>query len=1255
MNRFLLTLTSAAIVATAAAQSPQICSFTVGNDAFVNGMSRNGKWATYQKQAGDDNSIFDVQIIDLSNGKMISYTPQHLIDYRGKESSFVSGSYSQPFGVSDDAKIVYGTVNGYPAYFTVDDLTWHCLSMGSSSDNRTMAGAIYGMSADGTVMSGWFSGSGLTDLKSAVWVNGEAKELSALPTYEDLYKKGIIVKNDYLDQMDRIPSYTFRTLSADGTKMLVGVDHNKPDWGCSYGIYDLENDTFSFILAPADEYGHSFTDSAYLSENGEWATGNIMFVGADINGYDDKEGVFRYHVPTGTIEVFNDQPDQDILATAIDNDGTILASTPTSQPIRNLLVRSGNVWVDLGKILTQKYNVDFTRTTGFDTSGYANNVSADGKTILAQAEFRGGAYALTLPVSFAEAAEGTSLLTEYAVSPAPGKQFANLSQMMVRFNYGAVPVEGAKAVVTDSQGNKAGESTEFRPFSSQNLLYTVVFPDIEMKSGETYTVTIPADSFMVPGTSMGNSEIKVNYLGRDNVAVEPVDFNPTDGSFVNVFSMNAPLKITFDTELTLSTAVQAQLYEDGKSVPLCVLSPTIQGNQLVLYPASERRLQKDHDYTIEVPAGIVADLGGSGFNEAFSLTLRGAYVHEAPKDPTRPFFEDFSSPNDALYKFLLIDGDKQTPSADMTPFGFDAVNTPWNFTIRDDGSYDYCAASHSLYTPAGQSDDWMMLPQIDLQDSDYVLSFKAQSFSQSKADRLRVIVWEYDDVIGSLDDNMLKKVKEEYKTLAEFQVQPSMSEGILAGSWTEYEFPLSDYAGKKVYIAFVNENRNQSMVFVDDICVEYRGIYNMSVETESGLVAAETTDVKAYFHVNAEGPFDTVKATINVPSTDYTKELSFDGLSLTSGSDYMVEFKDVPVELGNMNDFTVTASLGGIEQTYQGQIVNQAFEVKRRVLVEEGTGMWCGNCPLGEVAIEHMEEIMPDDVAVVSVHNDDAFAYSEYDVTLALGGYPMGRVNRSENTFAPMHNSAELGDYAYTSPTGDQTFMDQVLNELANSVEGEIKVTDAVYFSADQVVSVPVSVRFNVSRPNAIYNVYTCVLENELTGYQTNYFANASSNTMGWWAAQPKKVQYTYHNVARALIGGFYGMSGRVPETVVAGEEYVTDVRFDLPSNVSNPDNMHFVVALIDATNGKVVNADVCRTFDVNNEPGASNGVETIEAVTAKMTLVNGTILVNGEADAEVYSMNGMRVRNENLAKGIYLVRKAMSDGSTFNGRILVK
>lgn len=1245
-----------AMAAAASAETPQLVTFSVGMDSFVNGMSHNGRWATWERQAGEEATTFDVKFIDMTTGETLSYTPRKLLLYNGRTGKLNSDSSSKPTGVSDDGKTVYGSIDGYPAYFTVDDLTWHSLSMGSAQDNRNLQGAVYGWSGDGRVLAGWFTGTDMTVLRSALWVDGEIRELSGLPTYQEMFDLDIIDAYDFATQKDMTPNYTFRSISEDGKILLLGIDHNRPQWGCSYGIYNLETDKFQFILAPYAEYGKSFTDSAVLSQNGEWATGNMYFIGFDETGNDDSDGVYRYHIPTGKLEVFNDLQSRDLLATAIDNEGTIFAATPASQPIRNLVVRCDGLWVDLGKILQQKYGIDYYATSGFDSSGYAVGVSSDGKTILSQAEFRGSAFALTLPEVFGEAAKGTSLLTEYVFSPSNGERFSKLSSVAIRFTYGCVPSGNAEVTVKDADGNIVGSSTSFQSFSSQNILYTILFDDIALEEDKEYTVIIPANTFVVEGTTMGNPHIEFKYVGRPDRPVESTMVNPEENTYINLFSYNSPVVISYDATVAVNTALQPKLYEVGHDMPICNLSVSSAGSNILVYPASERRLSKDREYYIEIPAGLVTDLSGSGPSEAMKLNYYGAYVPTPSEDDARPFFEDFNSPNEAMYNFLLFDGDQNQPTEDMQTLGFDRYNTPWNFSIRDEGGYDYCVASHSCYIPDGRSDDWMIIPQLKLNDGDNFLTFKAQSYDWSREDILKIVVWEYDDVVGSIDEELFKKIKEEAKTLAEFQVPASQTTGTLEGSWNEYEFSLADYSGKNVYIGFVNQNMGESIIFIDDLAVEYRGAYTLSVASEKNLLKAETTDITAYVNINAEGPFKALEASIYVPSTEYSNTISLDNLALKAGDRQAIEFKDVILTEGEVNKFIVTANLSGVEQTYTGSIVNHAFEIPRRVMIEEGTGMWCGNCPLGEVAIEHLEETLPDNVAIISVHNGDAIVMTDYDELLALGGYPAGRVNRLDKVYQPLYADDSTGNKEYISPNGNVTFKDVVLSEISNGTEGEIKIGDATYYSADGIISLPIDVRFSVSRDNALYNIYTCVVEDGLSGRQTNYFKGDSSPIMDWWSAQPGKVDYVYKNVARAMIGGFYGYSGKIPSNVKAEKVYNTEIRFELPATVANPDNMHFVVALLDATTGCVINSDVCRKFTINPIDGA--GIDEIASGAGQqivLTTENGTLYVNGDDNVEVYSTSGVRMRNGSLEKGAYIVRKTMEDGSIFSKLVMVK
>ena len=1259
MNRFLTILVPLAIAAGAtAAESPKVLPFKVGGTAFLNGMSDNGDWASAELQAGETFGL-PITVYNLNTGKPVVYTPQNRKSYTGAESSFVDESYSVVTDITDDGKILVGTIDAQPAYFTTDDLTWHELSMGSTTMNRNYLGLVYSTSTDGRVMCGWGTkGGSMTEFAAFLWIDGQLQTVTGLPTYKDLYDKGIIKDYMYRELNGQTPNYSFRQLSGDGKKMIIGIDHNLPGWGCSFLVYDVESGTYDYIL-PDGEAAAGFTNEAYISPNGKWVTGTIIYAYGE---YEDINAPYLYNVDTKELQIFSSATDQQVLATCVGNDGTIYGGSPGSLPTRRVMIHSGNLWVDLEKALRQKYGYNYQEVTGYTLTGYFTAVSADSKRAVAMASMRDDAYAIHMPVDFVEAVKGVSLLDEFAVSPAAGSTFSRLQEVQIRFSYEAIPVNGAKAYVTDSKGNRLAETEEFTSLSSQNLLYSIKFPAVEMVKGEVYTVTLPAGSFVVPGTEMGNNEVSFSYNGRGSDPVKPISINPADNSSVMELSYTSPIRITFDSELLASTAVFAQLYEEGKENPITSLITAAEGKTLVIYPAASRKLSKDKNYTVSIPQGLASDLGKAGLCEAFDIHYVGTYEKTATMVDNFIFFDDFDDPGSSVNNMLLFEGDHRTPTDFMQSIGFDADNTPWNFSVRDtEASTDFVAASHSMYTNGGASDDWMATTQLTLPNENYFLSFQAQSYMKNKRDVLDIFIWEYDEYLNSLDNETAAKMKNEAEKLASITLEP-MQDDLMEGSWKDYEFSLEKYSGKKIYVCFANRNENQSMIMLNNLGVEFRGDFTLTNATADDAVNATSIPVKVGVSVNNDVTYNEVSATLT--AGDFKSEYKASGLDLKKGSVYEFTFPDeLPLAAGIANEYNVSLTLGKTTQNFKGNVKNYLFDVNKRVLLEEGTGMWCGNCPGGEVAIEHLEETMPDNIAVISVHNDDRLAYVDYDQYLALGAYPKGRVNRSATVSQPLYNPEEAMpgqeeiDYSLTSLTGDVTFKDFVLQELETGTEAEIEIGDVEVYTKNNVIRIPTTVRFALNQTNVPYYIFTAVLEDGLAGTQTNYYSGINSKLLNWWTAQEGKVKWTYNNVARGVDRSFDGVDGRVPKNVEAGVDYESECGIPMPESVRDENNLHFVVALIDARTGRVVNTDVYHkdyTF-LDKEYSSIEEISAEETTYVRLSIEGGRVLVNGDANVQLYDLSGRSVRNGNLAGGIYIVRKTLENGNVYTARVLVK
>ena len=65
------------------------------------------------------------------------------------------------------------------------------------------------------------------------------------------------------------------------------------------------------------------------------------------------------------------------------------------------------------------------------------------------------------------------------------------------------------------------------------------------------------------------------------------------------------------------------------------------------------------------------------------------------------------------------------------------------------------------------------------------------------------------------------------------------SEANLAGDWKHYTFELDEFMGKNIYVAFVNENEDQSLVIVDNILVERYTPFLTALMSETTVVAQD--------------------------------------------------------------------------------------------------------------------------------------------------------------------------------------------------------------------------------------------------------------------------------------------------------------------------------------------------------------------------------------------------------------------------------
>lgn len=1230
------------------AQEAQITTVNFPKPAAFTCLSDNGQWAT--AEGVDDQSRYAYPyLINVQTGELTELWVEADL-MKSLEAS----------DVTNDGKTIVGCYDSKPAYYDLNQNKW--ISLQSEYPGKATS-----VTPDGKYISGWsnsdsFSGDAYVETP-LLWEKQSDGTYRAVDVYAELPnfpKKTKLGTNTQQVRIDNV--------SPDGNILSGIINFVTPATVCYY-VYNKTTQECKYVdNALGDVPAETFVDESTMSNNGKYLTGIVQVAGGSyISSY-------LYNTGDNSCTLFNtESEEQDRAGSAVSNTGIVFACSPAVNPVRSAYVRVGNLWYGIDEILSGRYDINFYERTGYGYTGTIEGVSDDEKTMIGMSETKTKGYIIRLPETISEAASNVNPLSYYAVSPVAGSKFAKFSQMKLAFSKSAAVTSGVKAQFMDASGKVLRDYTITA--QSGNKTFTIGGIPQALNADEKYTMKIPAGAFyLMADNSIKSEEITVKYIGHAEAPASVQQVSPADQANVSEISSEHPVQILFDLSIAISEKAKAKLYKEGQTSPVCELN-FVQGAEstLMLYPSLKRYLEKDEKYKVVVEAGSVTDIMGFCANNEITINYTGAYEPEISSDGSL-FSDDFNDPSNSMVRYLLYEGDHNKPTSAMEDLGFDADNTPWNFVIREDeNSSDYCAGSTSMYNPAGKSDDWMAIPRLSIENGDYYLSFDAQSYRTGKTDRLKVMVLEDDAVYSNFTTELYNKFKTNGKVIYDEQLNPGSSEEGLTGDWIHVEKSLSDYAGKNIYIAFVNENENQSMIFIDNLKVYYKGNFNFVPNVQSTQINQQSTTVGTVVQVLGDNSYNTINATLT--SADGTFKSTYSATPsqpITSAANYSFTFPDkLPLKVGEENKYTISISLDGTVYSQNGTISNLAFETTKHLVIEESTGQQCPNCPQGILAIENLENLYGDQIVPVAIHSSvigtDQFAYENYNSYFGITAQPMGVINRIDTLYAPMYVSGNE-QYHFDSPEGNNTFYDIAQREFGSYAIADVTIDKAIYDKNSKNVQVSGNVNYAMNMNSLNHNLAFVVLEDGLTGPQKNNLYAFDQDILGEFG---KGGQYgssivviTFNDVARKVPNdNFAGESGIIPVSVTAGQPVAFNKVFSMPENVTNWDNAKIVVMLLDANTERVINATKAKfaagTAGINDATVSEDGI----AISGE----NGMITVNGgtQLNVTVYDISGSIISDVNSAsgsvkvstggkKGLFIV-KAASNGVSVVKKVIVK
>lgn len=344
--------------------------------------------------------------------------------------------------------------------------------------------------------------------------------------------------------------------------------------------------------------------------------------------------------------------------------------------------------------------------------------------------------------------------------------------------------------------------------------------------------------------------------------------------------------------------------------------------------------------------------------------------------------------------------------------------------------------------------------------------------------------------------------------------------------------------------------------------------------------------------------------------------------------------------------YKVFCSITGVEGKPDASAANDTLSTSlevyaayplKRMVVEEGTGIACGWCPAGIVALKEMYEKYPDRFIGIAVQNYSYVAslWSKSYSPLTFTNWPNSYIDRNYDdmvspTTAILENRMKQHDGVV--PAG----VIEVEGAISQDDSNHLRVKATTTFIKEVAEGQP-------------YRIAFVVTESGVTGYrQENYYSGGAHGPMGGFESMGSRPKITLDHQAREIYG-YYGLDGSLPTAgVTAGETYTYETTLDMPEHVQNPANLHIIALLLNTETGRIDNGAEAA---INLVATGLNDATT--ATAPALRIAGGKVIATGVAVTalEVYTAGGVRVPNAGLQPGVYVV-KGLSAGKPFTQRV---
>lgn len=630
---------------------------------------------------------------------------------------------------------------------------------------------------------------------------------------------------------------------------------------------------------------------------------------------------------------------------------------------------------------------------------------------------------------------------------------------------------------------------------------------------------------------------------------------------------------------------------------------------------------------------------------ALAVTMTSASAVAADLYPDYSYFEDFSemgNQGDALPSEWVTYGIGEVPVSEWQEVFGTTGEGPYYRLMYINNTWG--AFSNSSYVEDVESDEWLVTPSIKIKTNDEVLLFTVTGYGAAKC------------------NNFMAFLSETGNTKDDFTKAPIAVSSIFGSSYDvktrQVAVRLQGYAGKNVYLAFVNRSKDSALLGINEIyiapyCVKVKNNTPAVLPAGSDATVSVTADIRTPYEI------DGVKAVLTTPNgqkqeIEFNQKISLYGTTLNvtfpkpinigeSGINYTISFTP---NMENVEPMEISGAISTPQRTYTPVAV-----------VEELTGSWCGNCPRGAAYLDYFSDKYNSDagrVYGIAVHGQDLMTIEDgqYLSTLIAEsdsqGYPHAFFQR---TYGSDPASPEIVEELMDTPSYSAINIDHV--DFEGSVGDKLHVKFNVENAYDKT---------NLNQKVAFVLVEDKVTSTDADYYQANSYSGISEaaivKTYGQelWpyfkkycegAAIIVASKMVYNHVARGIYPNYFGLA--LNGSCSALEKVNFEYEFECPSNVMKPENIAVIALLLDSDTDRIITADKMEAADFNKVTKVDGIVENdIEIKNEGGKLM---VVAPSAVSVEVFGIDGTLLEKIDSENGLV----DMYAADRFSGVVIVK